>query len=39
MACAREAEHLMSLSDAQLAEHALSRDQVFRHAFRNHIGA
>lgn len=32
-ACAREAERLSALSDAELARLGISRDRIFQHAF------
>jgi hypothetical protein len=37
MACAREAERLMQLSDEELAARGLTRDQIARHVFGRHI--
>jgi hypothetical protein len=37
MACARRAEYLMSLSDAELAERGLSRDRIMHHAFARYM--
>ena len=38
MACARQAEYLMSLSDAELAARGLTRDRVVHHAFARYMG-
>lgn len=35
--CAREAERLFALSDAELAKRGLRRDQVITHAFRSYM--
>jgi len=35
--CAREAERLSALSDAELAGMGLTRDRVVQHAFRRYI--
>jgi hypothetical protein len=36
--CARHAEHLLSLSDEELARRGLTRDQILHHAFRPYMG-
>jgi hypothetical protein len=38
MACARHAEYLMNLSDAELAARGLTRDRVVHHAFARYMG-
>ena len=38
MACARQAEYLMSLSDAELASRGLTRDRIVHHAFARYMG-
>lgn len=35
--CAREAERLFALSDAELARRGLTRDQIIHHAFRRYL--
>lgn len=35
--CAQEAEHLLALSDEELARQGLTRDRVIRHAFRQFV--
>jgi hypothetical protein len=35
--CAREAEHLLQLSDSELARRGLTRDRVVHHAFRHYL--
>jgi hypothetical protein len=35
--CAREAERLFELSDAELARLGLTRDQIVHHAFRRYM--
>jgi hypothetical protein len=37
MACAREAERLMQLSEAELAANGLKREDVVRHAFARYL--
>lgn len=37
--CAREAERLSGMSDAQLARRGIKRDEIVRHAFRPYTGA
>jgi hypothetical protein len=39
MACAREAERLMQLTDAELAARGLRREEVVRHAFARYLSA
>jgi hypothetical protein len=36
--CVREAEHLLQLSDSELARRGLTRDRVVSHAFRHYLG-
>ena len=38
MACARHAEYLMDLSDAELAARGLTRDRIVHHAFARYMG-
>jgi hypothetical protein len=38
MRCAREAERLQMLSDAELAKLGLTRDRIVHHAFRHYLG-
>jgi hypothetical protein len=38
MRCAREAERLQMLSDAELAKRGLTRDRIVHHAFRSYLG-
>ena len=35
--CAREAERLFGLSDAELARQGLRRDQIVQHAFKTYV--
>ncbi len=37
MACAREAERLFAMSDAELARRGLTRDRVIPHAFARYL--
>lgn len=37
MRCAREAERLSQLSDAELAKRGITRDGIIQHAFRGYI--
>jgi hypothetical protein len=37
VACAREAERLMQMSDEELARRGLSRDGIVQHAFAKHM--
>lgn len=39
MRCAREAERLLALSDAELARRGLTRDAVISHAFARYLAA
>lgn len=38
-ACAREAERLSAMSDAELARLGVSRDRIFQHAFGRFLGS